>query len=296
MMLHRSVVDCRLGFVVVAAFCVTHALSQTNPAEPVSPAAASTQTGVAEPAGAAQQLFIVHLTTGSAWAKEKPAQEQAGFREHSQNLARMRNDGVLVVGARYKDSAADKGMLLIRAANVESVQAQFAGDPMIRDKLFALDIAAFQTFYEGFVTRPLRANAAPELGVNAFGWLAGCWSGRNGKSEFREHWMRPAGGLMMGMGRTMSDSKVSAYEALRIELDAGGLPLFLAKPSGQPEASFKMLKAAQASVTFENPAHDFPQRVLYQLKPDGTLHARIERVNNGKERGIDFMMRRTSCE
>lgn len=270
------------------------AVAQAAPAEPARPLAAraSGDEGVAAPA----PLFIVHLTTGPAWNKDKPAHEQAGFREHSQNLTRMRTDGMLVVGARYKDSVADKGMLLIRGANKEAVQAQFAADPMVRDKQFALDIAEFSPFYDGFVARPVRAGAAPESPLAALTWLAGCWFGRSGKMEFREHWMRPASGMMMGMGRTTSDGKVASYEAMRIEIDSSGTPVFVAKPSGQSEASFKLVKNDADGVVFENPAHDFPQRVRYQLKNDGSLFARIEGTQDGKARGIDFPMRRASCE
>ncbi len=270
------------------------AFAQAAPAEPARPTVARASSG--ESVAAPVPLFIVHLTTGPAWSRDKPANEQPGFREHSQNLTRMRTDGVLVMGARYKDSMADKGMLLIRAANAEAAQAQFVADPMVRDKQFVLDIAEFSPFYDGFVARPVRAGAAPESPLTALTWLAGCWFGRSGKMEFREHWMRPAGGMMMGMGRTTADGKVASFEAMRIELDATGTPVFVAKPSGQPEASFKMLKSDADGIVFENPAHDFPQRVRYQLKNDGSLFARIEGTKDGKTRGIDFPMRRASCE
>jgi len=280
---------------LATACCLGAALTQTAAAD-TAPATPAARTASAEPAASAPTLFIVHLTRGPAWNRDRPAGEQAGFREHSQNLNRMRADGVLVVGARYKDSTADKGMLLIRAANADAVQAQFATDPMVREKLFALDIAEFSPFYDGFVARLARAAAAPESPLNALAGLAGCWAGGSGKFAFREHWMRPAGGLMMGMGRTLVDGRIASYEAMRIELDADGTPAFVAKPSGQAEGRFRMVKNDAAGVVFENPLHDFPQRVRYQLKADGSLHARIEGVRDGKERGIDFPMRRASCE
>jgi hypothetical protein len=47
---------------------------------------------------------------------------------------------------------------------------------------------------------------------------------------------------------------------------------------------------------FENPAHDFPQRIIYRrLSPD-SLVARIEGPGpNNTTRGIDFPMRRVNC-
>lgn len=142
-----------------------------------------------------------------------------------------------------------------------------------------------------------QAAAAPTAtGLDRLNWLAGCWSGSNGKFEFREHWMRAGGGVMLGMGRTLVNGRLASFESMRITLDASSTPVFTAKPSGKPEASFRMIRRHDDSVVFENLEKDFPQRVLYRLDPQGDLHARIEGVANGTERGIDFPMRRAACD
>ena len=46
---------------------------------------------------------------------------------------------------------------------------------------------------------------------------------------------------------------------------------------------------------FSNPAHDFPQWIIYRLRGSDSLVARIEGTRNGQLRGIDFPMRRTGC-
>lgn len=291
---------CSIVSVAVVFFAASQsAFAQDAAKSPASAAAPVARVVTGEAVAPPQPLFVVHLTTGPAWIKDKPPNEQAGFKEHSQNLSRLRTDGLLVMGARYQDSVADKGMLIFRAASADAVRAEFAADPMVKDKLFVLDIAEFKPFYDGFVARPpvtVGIAAGPASAMNSLNWLAGCWFGRSGNNEFREHWMRPAGGMMMGMGRTMSGGKVVSYEAMRIELDAAGVPVFLAKPSGQIEASFKRVKSDDTSIEFENPMHDFPQRVKYRLNPEGGLDARIEGNLKGREARIDFPMRRASCE
>ena len=164
---------------------------------------------LAGPVRAQAGLFIVHLTIGPAWVADRAAQDQAGFGEHSQNLARLRRQGSLLVGARYQDQVADKGMLIIRAANRDEISAMFASDPMVRDRMFVLDIASLRPFLDGYVGRPAPAAASADAAsLDGLNWLAGCWFGRNGKFEFREHWMRAAGGVMLGMGRTLMDGKL----------------------------------------------------------------------------------------
>ncbi len=249
---------------------------------------------VASPAAAPSVLFIVHLTTGPAWDATKPPNEQIGMREHSANLARLRSEGKIVIGARYKDSQADKGMIVLRMATRGEVDAEFAKDPMVVEKRFIADIAEFRPFYDGYVPRPVRLDPAKPLG--RFAWLAGCWQGQSGPMTFREHWMPDAGGMMMAMSRTMRGDKVVSYEAIRIELDTDGMPTYVPKPSGQAEARFKLASEIDGRFIFENMQHDFPQRIIYQRNSDGSLLARIEGERDGKSRSVDFPMKRTGCD
>jgi hypothetical protein len=43
---------------------------------------------------------------------------------------------------------------------------------------------------------------------------------------------------------------------------------------------------------FENPQHDFPQRISYTLKGDGKLTAAIAGSKNGKTRRVEFNYQR----
>ncbi len=100
---------------------------------------------------------------------------------------------------------------------------------------------------------------------------------------------------MLGMNRTVRDSKTVAFEFMRIvEQDDGGLE-FIASPSGQSTASFLMVSVKDREVIFENPDHDFPQRIIYRLVSDEDLLGRIEGTIDGEERAVDFPMKRTEC-
>ncbi|HWM26165.1 MAG TPA: DUF6265 family protein [Chthoniobacterales bacterium] len=132
--------------------------------------------------------------------------------------------------------------------------------------------------------------------INDLAWLKGCWtSERNGRA-ISEHWMKPAGGTMFGISRTVADGKTVEFEFMQIREEAGGGIFFIAKPSGQPEATFKMIKGGAREVIFEDPRHDFPQRVIYRLQDDGSLLGRIEGVSKGKEKAVDFPMSRERCD
>ncbi|HEX6707277.1 MAG TPA: DUF6265 family protein [Albitalea sp.] len=127
-------------------------------------------------------------------------------------------------------------------------------------------------------------------------WLAGCWTSDGGEPGSGEQWMPLAGGTMLGIGRTVRQGKTVEHEFLQIREAADGRVVYIAHPSGQKTAQFAAVKLGEGEVVFENPEHDFPQRIIYRLDGAQALHARIEGVRNGASRGIDFPMKRVSCD
>lgn len=128
-----------------------------------------------------------------------------------------------------------------------------------------------------------------------FVWLAGCWENDRAGRMSEERWTKPKAGMMLGTGQTLKDGKTVEFEFMRIHEEKGEI-FYTAKPSGQPEASFKLVSHRDGKAVFENPQHDFPQRVIYGKQPDGSLLARIEGEMNGQKRGIDFPFKRARCE
>ena len=140
---------------------------------------------------------------------------------------------------------------------------------------------------------PVSLRAQAPASIAHLSWMSGCWRQDVNGRVVDEMWMPPAGGVMLGTGRTVAKGRVIEFEFMQIREETGRL-LFTAKPSGQPEASFPSIKATASEVLFENPTHDFPQRVMYRLDGD-TLIGRIEGTQNGKARSVDFPMRRVAC-
>ena len=141
----------------------------------------------------------------------------------------------------------------------------------------------------------LSAAAQAEADWSPVAWMAGCWAGDFGEAGTTEQWMAPAGESMLGMSRTVRKGRTVEHEFLQIRPDASGRLAYIAKPHNQAEASFPLKSAGDKSVVFENPEHDFPQRILYRLEGEGRLMARIEGERGGQTRGIDFPMRRVAC-
>jgi hypothetical protein len=143
--------------------------------------------------------------------------------------------------------------------------------------------------------------AAPDASVPArppsaaqLGWMAGCWERRRGSRLVEEQWMTPRGGLMLGASRTVRGDTLVEYEQTRIHERDGRL-VFAATPYKQPPAEFESIEASDSSVTFSNATHDFPQRISYRRRGADSMLARVEGMEKGQLRGIDFPYERTSC-
>jgi hypothetical protein len=126
-------------------------------------------------------------------------------------------------------------------------------------------------------------------------WLAGCWQLRAGTRLTEEHWLPPRGGTMLGVSRTTRGDTLREYEFLRIH-GAGDTLVYVASPSGQATTEFRASSVTDTLLAFENPAHDFPQRIIYRRIGTDSLVARIEGTVRGQARGVDFPFARVGCE
>jgi hypothetical protein len=125
-------------------------------------------------------------------------------------------------------------------------------------------------------------------------WLSGCWMRHEGNLVTEEQWMSISNGTMLGMSRTTRGGKVAEYEYLRL-FERDGRIIYHAFPSGQASAEFTSDAGNEAHIVFENPAHDFPQRIIYRPVTRDSMVARIEGPGSEGTRGYSYRFRRTAC-
>jgi len=123
-----------------------------------------------------------------------------------------------------------------------------------------------------FFAAAARAQSLPE-------WMAGSWGDEVDGVKMEEHWTKGEGGLMVGMHRDVGPKRVS-FEFLRIE-KRGDRIVYLAMPGGRPATEFPLKSSEPDRVLFENPAHDFPQRIAY-WRDGARLCASVEGMMRGK--------------
>lgn len=121
-------------------------------------------------------------------------------------------------------------------------------------------------------------------------WLAGAWvgtRGAQGSTSIEERWSPPLGGAMLAVSRTVSRGRMGAFEFLRIIERDGGL-VYIAQPGGTSPTEFVLTELSETRAVFENPRHDYPKRIVYELSADGDLSATIGFTKGGTPRRFDF--------
>jgi hypothetical protein len=137
------------------------------------------------------------------------------------------------------------------------------------------------------------AAAAEPSPFSRMGWMEGRWIGVVDGTRMEEHWTSGDGDALVGMHKDVKDGRMVSFEFLRIERRDGEIH-YLASPGGRPATPFKLVEQSDRRLVFENPAHDFPQRVLYWSDRAGTLSARIEGTIDGRAESMEWRWKRAS--
>lgn len=117
-------------------------------------------------------------------------------------------------------------------------------------------------------------------------WLSGDWTGTRGRSSIEERWGPPKGGALLGVSRTVRAGKMRGFEFLRIMERDGGL-VYYAQPGGRKATEFVLTKLEGKRAVFDNPRHDYPQRITYEITDDG-LKTWIGFINGGTGRHLQY--------
>jgi hypothetical protein len=132
--------------------------------------------------------------------------------------------------------------------------------------------------------------ASPAAKVDDLAWMAGQWSREEDGRWTEESWTSPRGGAMLGHSRSGAGEKQREFEFLRIAPDAEGVPTYYAQPGGRPPVAFRLAEREGTRATFENPAHDYPQRITY-VRDGDTLTATISAIDGSQAMGWTFQRR-----
>jgi hypothetical protein len=149
-------------------------------------------------------------------------------------------------------------------------------------------------------TQSAAATAGPQAAARSslsdLGFMAGCWRGltRSG-TTIEEFYTTPSSNLIVGTTRYIRDGRTVDFEFTRIDQTDSGA-VITPHPKGVRSVSFAPKTIEPNRAVWENPTHDFPQRILYTRAADDTLVARIEGRTSSGDRALEWRMVRATCE
>jgi hypothetical protein len=102
----------------------------------------------------------------------------------------------------------------------------------MRKRMSCLLIAVFVSMTSSAVSGEVK----PMSGV---AWLQGCWAVEGAEAGSGEQWSAPAGGAMIGAGRTVRGGKMIEHEYMQLR-EIGGKLTYVVLMPGQPEVGFTL--------------------------------------------------------
>lgn len=125
-------------------------------------------------------------------------------------------------------------------------------------------------------------------------WLIGSWENETDQGILSENWEKTNDSLFHGQSYFIK--KKDTLHSESVELSQNGEELIYSPTvKGQNNdlpVAFKLTSATAKQLIFENPAHDFPQKITYRMITADSLVAEISGNQQGKPASESYPMKR----
>lgn len=126
-------------------------------------------------------------------------------------------------------------------------------------------------------------------------WLNGNWGNITPEGVLTENWVRVNDSVMHGESYFVVGGKDTVFaETVELAETAGKLVYTVTVPGQNNEkpVPFELTSATDNQLVFENPAHDYPNKIVYNKINNDSLTAVISGLQKGKPASEQFAMKR----
>ncbi|MBT1686116.1 DUF6265 family protein [Dawidia soli] len=141
---------------------------------------------------------------------------------------------------------------------------------------------------------PVAVEATPYGRLKSAAWLLGAWRNSTSRGELYEAWRVKDDSTYAGRSCFVVGKDTVSSETVALAMRGGKLlyiPTVRDQNHGQP-VTFTETTVTENEMIFENPVHDFPQRITYRQVGDDSLVAVISGMQGEKEKSVKFPMSR----
>ncbi|MDR6843737.1 DUF6265 family protein [Flavobacterium granuli] len=127
-------------------------------------------------------------------------------------------------------------------------------------------------------------------------WLLGQWSTKTADGNLSESWKQLNDSTFQGESFFIKAKDTLHFESIILQQKGEDL-FYNATVKGQNEnkaVPFKLTTKTEKQLVFENPKHDYPQKITYTLVNKDSLVASISGVQLGKPSSEKFGMKKDS--
>ena len=125
-------------------------------------------------------------------------------------------------------------------------------------------------------------------------WLLGKWANQTQRGKMVEEWTRKSDSVFNGASYMITAADSVSLESITLTKEGSDIfyiPTVKGQNSGKA-VKFRLTSFTDKTLVFENPSHDFPQKISYTLVDEHSLMAEISGTVNGSERKRQFPMKR----
>ncbi len=126
-------------------------------------------------------------------------------------------------------------------------------------------------------------------------WLSGTWENKAQRGSIFENWKTGDDSTLIGRSYSIRNGKDTVvFETIQLRQRNGALyyvPIARGQNNNQP-VPFKMTLLTKDQMVFENPEHDFPQKITYTRMAKDSLLAEISGTVKGQARSQKFPMKK----
>ena len=125
-------------------------------------------------------------------------------------------------------------------------------------------------------------------------WLEGTWTNINDESQSYETWTLLNDSTITSFSYTMVENDTVFIEVVNLQerLDDVFFTVNVPDQNDAEAVTFKLIPSEKGIFTFENKAHDFPQRITYSNPKKDSIHAWIQGIVQGEPKRVDFLYKR----
>ena len=126
--------------------------------------------------------------------------------------------------------------------------------------------------------------------LNKAHWLLGDWQQQTEDGILLEHWERMNDSTYNGSSYMLIGKDTSSAESM-VFMERGDTVTYIPTVRDQNNnqaVKFTLTKSGDSLLIFENPLHDFPQKISYELLSEDSILAEVSGKMEGKVKTISF--------